>query len=108
MRTTAILVSKSRKVDSSRTCFTCEIVLPNIDSATEALLKFWSLERLGKAPLSIQGLTNMFMKFEVTGILQIQPGRRRKCVAVHVVDDVATQEEENRSQIIGSTSASVD
>lgn len=76
----------------------------NGDSATEALRKFRSLKRLRKGPLSSQGLTNMITKFEATGTLGIQPGRGRKCVAAQVVDDVATQVEEDRSQTIGSTS----
>ncbi|GFT54039.1 hypothetical protein TNCV_153971 [Trichonephila clavipes] len=56
-------------------------------------------------PLSSQGLTNRIGKFETTGTLRIQPGRERRYVAAQVVDDIATQGEEDRSQTIGSTSA---
>ncbi|GFV21334.1 transposable element tc3 transposase [Trichonephila clavipes] len=46
----------------------------------------------------------MIRKFEPTGSLGIQPGRGRKCVAAQVVDNVATQVEEDRSKTIGKTS----
>ncbi|GFX20009.1 agmatinase, mitochondrial [Trichonephila clavipes] len=76
----------------------------NGNSATKALRKFRSLKRLRKGPLSSQGLTKMIRKFEATGTLGIQSGRKRKCVAAHVVNDVVTQMEVDRSQTIGSTS----
>ena len=58
---------------------------------SEVLRKFQSLKRLHKSPLTSQGLTYMIRKFEATGILVIQPGKGRKCVAVQVMDDGATQ-----------------
>ncbi|GFU13219.1 hypothetical protein TNCV_2965861 [Trichonephila clavipes] len=61
-------------------------------------------KRLQKYPHSSHGLTNIIRKFEATGTLGNQPGRGRKRVASQVVDDAATQVEEDISQIIGSAS----
>ncbi|GFX23780.1 uncharacterized protein TNCV_3597221 [Trichonephila clavipes] len=106
VRPAVVLVSKSRKMTLTlqARAILDKTFYQNGDSATEALRKFWFLKRLQKGPLSSQGLTNMIRKFKATGTLGVQPGRRRKCVAVQVVDDEATQVEEDRSQTIGSTS----
>ncbi|GFX92190.1 uncharacterized protein TNCV_1741101 [Trichonephila clavipes] len=76
----------------------------NRDSTTESLWKVRSLKRLRKGPLSSQRLTNMIWKFEASETLEIQPKRRPKGVTAHVVDDGATQVEEDRSQTIRSSS----
>ncbi|GFU96391.1 hypothetical protein TNCV_89671 [Trichonephila clavipes] len=46
----------------------------------------------------------MIRKFEAMETLGIQSGRGRKGVTAQMLDDVATQVEEDRSQIIGCTS----
>ncbi|GFV67087.1 hypothetical protein TNCV_1078671 [Trichonephila clavipes] len=69
-------------IDSLRTCFTGETVLLKLGHCSRGFADISVIEAITK-----------------------RPGRGRKCVAVQVVDDVATQVEEDRLQTIGSTSA---
>ncbi|GFW98055.1 hypothetical protein TNCV_1203561 [Trichonephila clavipes] len=71
------------------------------DFAIKALRKDSVFGKVTKCPLRSKRLTYMIRKFKATGTMGIQPARVRKYVAAQVVDDVVTQVEEDRSQMIG-------
>ncbi|GFV35672.1 DUF4817 domain-containing protein [Trichonephila clavipes] len=59
-------------------------------NAAAALREFRRLKNLRKGPFLPQALKRMIARFEKTGHLGIQPGRRRKSTRSDVVEDVAT------------------
>ena len=62
----------------------------NKENAATGLRKIRLIKNLFKGPLLPQALKRMIARFEKTGDLRVQPGRRRTPTRSDIVEDVAT------------------